>query len=918
MKAYPFRSQKGYALLAISSLLAILSIMTFTVMARFDSVNSLQKGAASRTEAFYIVEGIRAIAQNLTQKYLTTSTAPTLPGLKIALDTQLPPYVPNGYSVAPVLVTGDLSPLDPSVGSANPIPVGPFAGMPALQADMILKLKIFSESSFISSLATSHPPVGEVDLQVHLSKLSPFQFAQFWDQPFRDIAGAGVAPGQLTINGRIHSNGDVCVGNAGGGGATTAYTGLTIAGRAMVSGDARCKYDYVPPGFFTNFLTISDANGTPVNPLNRTWNSSGCKNCSNSGQAWPIYAFSRYKGNVYDYFQGVPQLKYPEAFEAQTQPGLDGDPNSASDNASTNSGNMRFLIDPVLPTDSQAVQDKKFANSADIRIINGVWYLKGTWTQSVSPSNYLATLNAWPGIPIWSDHPGRAQDDWGKKVGQDDIRDLWATTSWPWASNLPSLYSPYGFDSATQSLTTSMAGAITYGGTVASHLSETQADDPNDPNIGTNAVEVGILANKNCSGGRCRPPGVLFHPWCPATVGSPYVSSFTLPLQGASYLPIPYNTTTIDWVKANYPITCVYCKLPFDTACQAKTAHIKINTLLAARIGIRDRNFLTQSASDGNQSARANILPTNFSVKDFALALAATGAGELGSYFGAGKFHPNAFNGIVYITNTWPGSNLGFGSATPPPELLTWPLQGSAVDINQPAIAGAFEQRALPYALCSNSSTAARPGFAGQGFVNETLPNGTPTVKFRIPDCAQYGTGAGQIPAYSNGILVTNAYDLSSFASTGLSIVSNIPVYLNSGINTRGTWIPTLVAGDTVTLRVDCVRAGSFDSNYECGYPGYRFWNAAVLGGWSATNTSTKSSFAPGVGNNWAQWQGSNLMFKGSVTMGFNPVYYRSNRESFGTAPNTFAADSRFNDPTRVPPGMPFFTVFSLSQWQRK
>lgn len=922
------RSEKGYALLITSSLLAIVSLLGFAMMSRMDGANTLQKGAATRDQAFYMVEGVRSIAQSITQNYFSgvATSTPTIAGLKAALDSQLPSYVPQGYSVAPVEIAGDLSPLNITTGAANPIPNGPFAGVYALQAKMVLSLKIYRDVSFTSTLNSSNKPVGVVTLETQLSKFSPFQFLQFWDHPFRDIIGPGVAPGQLSVNGRIHSNGDVCIAQSGNSGQNTAFTSLTVAGALMSMVDSRCRNRYPGnPGNWTFNILISDLNGNAINPLPDATVTSGCADCNGSGQSWPLFAFSRFQGMVHDYFQGVPQLKIPEATSALTQPGLDGDPDKPADNARSNNGNLRFLIDPVLATDNQAVKDKKFAALSDVRIINGVWYLKGTWTGAVSPPTYLATLNAWPGIPIWSDHPGRADDEWGKKVGQDDIRELWATTPWAWGALPPRQFSPYAYNTSNQRLTTSLTGAITYGLTVASHPSENQANNVNDPNIRTNAVEQGFYGNILCTGvsSICQRMDYsnATHPWCPMPTGTSYKSSYMQVFSGSA-IPPNYPLPNFSWVKAASPMTCGYCRTdlysfnPYGD-CDVGTVPLEYNILLSAREGFRDYNIVNQSANDGNQNLRGNIVPTNFSVNNFALALGSGEAGELGNYFGSGKFRPDPFNGIVYITNTWPGSNLGFGAATPPPEILNWPFQGAATDSDQPSAAGPFEQQALPFSLCSNPTSASRPGVAGLTFVPRYAPNGTPVPTFRVPDCTKYGRLPGQIGAYSNGIVITNAYDLTAFRRTGLSIVSNIPVYVNSGINTRGVWSPTLVAGDTVTLRADCNVDKSFEGlNKACPGPGYRFWNTAILGGWSGVRNTAYSFLAPGMSNTWSG--NSTILLKGAITMGFHPVYYRSNRERMGSPPNAMTLDPNFNDPKKVPPGMPFFTVYSLSQWKRK
>lgn len=53
--------------------------------------------------------------------------------------------------------------------------------------------------------------------------------------------------------------------------------------------------------------------------------------------------------------------------------------------------NQRFVVDPVLRNEPADVREQKLAFRADLRIINGVWYV---------PDPSAPHL---PGLPIWSD-----------------------------------------------------------------------------------------------------------------------------------------------------------------------------------------------------------------------------------------------------------------------------------------------------------------------------------------------------------------------------------------------------------------------------------------------------------------------------------------------------------------------------------
>jgi hypothetical protein len=88
----------------------------------------------------------------------------------------------------------------------------------------------------------------------------------------------------------------------------------------------------------------------------------------------------------------------------------------------------RWLLDPVYADDDVAVANLKFAMSSDIRIIDGIWFIK--------PPPNDRTIPQWPGIMIWSDHPGsgvRPSAELeriigsGVNIGQEDRSDIIAT-----------------------------------------------------------------------------------------------------------------------------------------------------------------------------------------------------------------------------------------------------------------------------------------------------------------------------------------------------------------------------------------------------------------------------------------------------------------------------------------------------------
>lgn len=142
---------------------------------------------------------------------------------------------------------------------------------------------------------------------------------------------------------------------------------------------------------------------------------------------------------------------------------------AANGPALNNTDNLRFIVDPPLATDSATVKSYKFAQNANSRIINGVWYLR----DPAQPPELF------PGVPIWSDHPGRYIEG-GNAVGQDDLRDRWSLTNpWPAAPATPRRFSYYEYDSAAQTI----------------------VDDP----VGEGVVSYGTLVNTGAAPNRFRP-----------------------------------------------------------------------------------------------------------------------------------------------------------------------------------------------------------------------------------------------------------------------------------------------------------------------------------------------------------------------------------------------------------------------------
>ena len=285
----------------------------------------------------------------------------------------------------------------------------------------------------LKSLAT--PASAGVEVVSSLGQVFPFQFMVFIDMPYADWH-----PGPLMqIDGRTHVNGDFCIGSD----TPAQFSNITAAGRLMHLSDTRCLLPM--PGSLNASIAV-DSTYTKFAQLQLSGDN-GCTSCAGTSQAWKAYDLATWNGNALDKANGVSLLKLPgEGTANSSQFGVNG-PSFAP---ASNQQNMRFVLDPPVASDSAQITKQKFSNNADIRIIDGVWYLNDP------------TL-PWPGRPVWSDHPGKAVDMNGSAVGQADIRALAAATN-PWsATDTPHAYSFYEYSTSGSSLASDPSGVISYG-----------------------------------------------------------------------------------------------------------------------------------------------------------------------------------------------------------------------------------------------------------------------------------------------------------------------------------------------------------------------------------------------------------------------------------------------------------------------
>lgn len=820
-----------------------LALISTAMLNHFDSTRTISQSWIDRGKVFYVAEGVRSIATQLIENYMALTPQATSADIVTMLNASLPPLIPAPYAVSTVTAILQ-NPVD-----NMPIPNGPFTGMLASVTNIDLSFTVTGPSSSLGSVAT-----GNINITLAVAQLSQFQFSNFFDLDY-----VSWWPLSLLNLARVHANGIFCMGGFSGLNLTYATTSANI----FDAGNAGCwRTNTYGAG---NQTTITNTSNVATSLLPN--GDSLCANCLGTGTTWADFAKGRWGGHVLDSVQGMQALKFSGVSTEPMQFGI-GFQQPANFRATlSNANRSRFLVDPLHAGDTAQARPAKFAYKADIRVLDGVWYLK-------DPAN----ASAWPGIPIWSDHPGRFTDSYGINVGQEDIRTRWSGSPNQWtAGDMPHYFSFYEYDFGNLTIVDDSNGVISYGA-------------------------IGFRSGVWMPGYWLDESGGL------GDVNLCNFPTYWLQMPGP---PVPAS-------DCGGP-DCHLYYLTHGSHCQGNYPNMSTATkvLAAARSGFRDGHI-----QDWAGSTTANMLPINFDVTTFATALGSAAAGELGSYFGAGNFMGRAFNGIVYVSGTWPGSANGYGSGLATPA----PSQGAVVDVNQSGPFSVASQQALPFPLCSNSTTAPTPGLAGSAF--DTVNQGPFTVnRFVVPDCASYNPAG--ITAYPNSVRLINGATISAATfPAGLTVATNLPVYVvgdfntssNTATSTSTPWIPVLVAGDQMGLGSNSWSDAwspwnvSTSNNSASRVASNTTFNAALLNGFSEF---TDAQFNPGLNENWT---GRTLTLRGSLSVGFHPVYYQYPRRDVGNTTfmrptQNFSFDPHFGQITRQPPGTTFYEVSAVLRW---
>ncbi len=913
---------RGYAIPFVLFLLLLLTVGIFSFISSVSAGSRATGAALKERQAFYAADDMCRITAVLAQNYLAVTPLPTATGMESYVSTNgggsgLPLITPANYETkgSPTSVPG-FDVLNLGARQTKPLPSGPFEGMIAAQSPLDMKVRV----QHIAGLASA-----ACHQKVVLGTVSAFQFFIFSDV-YLDWDPVPL----MTVRGRVHGNQNICI--AGAAGTTSGLKGdrVTSAGgiyqswvSANVGVGKPCRASQ--PSTASNVRFANSSSFTTFGTLTK----------DHTASDWRTFAETTFNGRVLDSVHGVTKLKLPITGQPRVQTGYNlavtqfGQP--AATYEESNLDNQRFVVDPVLITEPQDVREQKLAWKADLRIINGTWYLR----DDNDPDK--------PGTPIWSDHPGLhtiASEEPTElpaptlSVGQEHLRTQrsWTTT--------PRRFSYYGYFAAGDGGLGLMTRAATDPPAVLSYGALFR--DPDDGVGGTRPYWYPGSWQGTSTGGAALPAGNAKSICLATSVSTCVTTGVTIP-----------NVGKTNDGSANITLSEYGCLRRADnfSACGANHHSALLN---ATRSGFRSgwievRSIPSSSSSgelalrpdnvgkalagtnmgDGvtdNERDRSRILPINIDLAALQAALKDCAVGELGSYFpktcsGASG---REFNGIVYVTATWRdpagGSLDGLGdTATSSNVPRSWPFQGTSVtnDAAQPDVFTGLAQynnsvgvqqpaeqqinEALPSQLCASDVTVINRVYDRQG-----------GQRFRIPACSTYRAAGGAIAAYPNAVRVINAERINPVANRttaagaltiaagvlphGLTIASNLPVYVLGDVNIETTpqvdpatlptgdyFVPVLIAGDRVIRQ----SKGFDDLNARWGVPYPIFGHVAletihnfeVFSGWLQSEAST-GFHDDGIENFMKyneQWQNSSgdvpSHYFGSMVAGFASVY---------------------------------------------
>ena len=872
---------RGYVLPLVFGLTLLLSVTLTTVLFGVGGSVSVGESLLHRRQAFHAAEGVSLAAMELASQHLRTlplrpAVPPTDPSFPDELAAMLEEhrestqdfvnenkalFTPPGYIVEDVAILGL------GAASQKQLDNGPFNGM-------LAQVQPVSLNVAVTRFNTRTPATQFVTAQIERATVSMFQFYVFSDV-YLDLDPGG----PVATSGRIHTNEDFCVAGQPQIGKVTA------AGRILMSNrdGQQCRRR---AGEANTIVVAIDDTSTPATAILTK---------DHLDPSWVSYARTTFNGHVLDSAHNVGALKMPVTGKARVQAGVSvlaqeqvssppADrslmvpiPTAKEDNTKT----MRFLVDPMLRVEPEDVQQQKLAFQADIRIIDGVWFLR----RDNAPADV--------GEPIWSDHPGSGDLSYGGnenddiingQTGQENIR-----ADQGWTAGTPKRFSYYGFKPTAPGFqwdrtVSSPRAVISYG------LLRRVAGTDVSWDIGHYNAVPADPAN------------------CPRTIGA---------------------STTLQHVLDG-------------TRSGIKNGWLEVRS---------ESDVVVTGGPSATETKRSRMLPINFDVAALLGALQDCTDGELGSYFGL----PGAcggdrtFNGIVYISATWPGSMDGLGDTFGTTDFAKLaPFHGQHAS---GTLADHYANASLPMPLCLGTA-------AGTDVIETTAT--------RLERCTTI-TRSSANAAFPNMVRVINARHISpktaktyagvtipaDFLPQGLTIATNLPIVAVGDVNVDTTpiknpndvipaddhFVPFLLAGDRFHRHSNAWDDAAanwvqlMDKNTRNAEDTTQF--LAILAGWNPTpstpltghdHSSDGFEDFPRYNERWGA-AGKKATTFGSIVVAFASVYERSGANNGDGAVGGFTTsfpqrdegfDFHLEDPTVQPPGTPQLVAQSVGFWQAR
>lgn len=355
------RAPRAYALMLVIGISMTLAIGVGTMLSYLAAAAKNSGRQRLNREAFYVCDGIGRVITKSTAEALADTTLFTDPAnLAVALrqrvesalgpelNAVLPPTYGLGDSNAFSYRSVDATETLGTVGSGRY--GGLTGGRRTFTFDLELKKANGPTCSTTATVDTIRVPFGELAV----FSTESLRYCPSWVSE------------DVTRLARYHVNGDLTV-------AGPSADVPAILGRTTITGDLD--------------TLCGPGSSSATRPVRFCFGSA----CATSDDSTPdALAAAEVTTDLFsDQTRGASTLTLSASLH-RAQHGVKIGDNQVGAADTRNDTNFRFLVDPGFQSDAADVKALKLAQLAQVRIIDGVWYIND---------------GSWPGTPVWSDHP---------------------------------------------------------------------------------------------------------------------------------------------------------------------------------------------------------------------------------------------------------------------------------------------------------------------------------------------------------------------------------------------------------------------------------------------------------------------------------------------------------------------------------